>query len=125
MKMSLEDSLNKIRGFILARYQDNLAAILIFGSANTGHFREGKSDIDTILLLKRQQNINFNKEIKFLLEALKSEHFATQYFYTLIGIKKHIRERGSWSTYITIVSEDGSKVLYSTPEFEKTRKWLA
>ena len=44
MKMSLEDSLNKIRGFILARYQDNLAAILIFGSANTGHFREGKKD---------------------------------------------------------------------------------
>lgn len=123
--MNLEKSFNKIREFLIERYENNLAALLIFGSANIGHFREGKSDIDTIILLKHQNELNFENEIKFLLGALKSERFATQYFNTLEGIKNYIKERTSWSTYITIAGKDGSRVIYSTPEFEKTKKWLS
>lgn len=122
--MSLENSLERIRASLFDRYRDNLAAILIFGSANTGNFIEGKSDIDTILLLKKRDKLNLEKETEFLLKTLKSENFATQYFNTVNGLKKYIRKRTSFSTYITIIAKDGSRVLYSTPEFERTKTWL-
>lgn len=40
------------------------------------------------------------------------------------SIKKYVNENISWSTRITILSKDGSRVLYSTPEFIKLKKWL-
>lgn len=122
--MSLKTSFQKIKSFILKRYGNNLAAILVFGSANTGHFRKGKSDIDTMIFLKKLKELNLDKETKFLINELKSENFRTQYFRTLNSIKKYVRERISWSTRITILSKDGSRVLYSTPEFEELKKWL-
>lgn len=122
--MSLETSLQKIKNFLVERYGDNLAAILIFGSANTGGFIERESDIDNIIFLKQQKNLNIQKEIKFLINELKSENFATQYFHTLEGIKEYLKERSSWSKYITIVAKRGSRILYSTPEFEETKEWL-
>lgn len=122
--MSLKTSFKKIRKFILSKYKDNLAAILVFGSANTGHFRKGKSDIDTMIFLKKLKGLNLDKETKFLINELKSENFRTQYFHALNSIKKYVRERISWSTRITILSKDGSRVLYSTPEFEELKKWL-
>ena len=122
--MVLEDTLKKIRSFILGRYKGNLVAILVFGTANTGEFREGKSDVDTMIFLKKQSSLNFEANVRFLLKALKEENFATQYFNTLGGIRNYIQERGSWSAYITIISKDGSRVLYLTPEFEATKRWL-
>jgi len=122
--MDLENSLKKIKNFILNRYGDNLAGILIFGSANIGHFREGESDIDTMIFLKKPKGMDLYKETKFLINALKSENFHTQYFHTLSSIKKYVKKRTSWSTCITILSKDGSRVLYSTPEFKELKKWL-
>lgn len=124
LKMVNEKTLEKIRNFLLERYKDNLAGVLIFGSANTGHFKHGESDIDTIIFLKEKKDLDFKQEINYLLEALKSERFATQYFFSLDSVKEYIKNRTSFSTYITIVSKDGSKILYSTPEFEKTKKYL-
>lgn len=122
--MSLESSLEKIRSFVLDRYKNNLASILVFGSANTGHFKEGKSDIDTMIFLKEWKALKSEKETKLLLEKLRKYSFRTQYFHTLESIKEYIQNRTSFSTYIVIASQDGSRILYSTPEFEKTRKFL-
>src|SRR3989338_3085112 len=122
--MDLEKSINNIREFILHRYKDNLAALLVFGSANTGHFKEGKSDIDTMIFLKEWKALKREQERKLLLEKLRKYSFNTQYFHTLESIKEYIQNRTSFSTYIVIVSQDGSRILYSTPEFEKTKKFL-
>lgn len=122
--MTLEENIQKIRQFLLERYKKNLAAILIFGSANTNHFVEGKSDIDHMIFLKRLGGIDINEEIKFLLDRLKSENFASQYFNDLEGLKDYIKKRKSFSTYITIVSKDGARTVYTTPEFERTIEYL-
>jgi hypothetical protein len=122
--MSLEKDIQQIRNFLLNRYKDNLAGILIFGSANTHHFIDKTSDIDHMIFLKEQEGVNFEEETNFLLSSLKQYHFATQYFHTLGSIRDYIDKRKSFSTYITIVSEDGSRTVYTTPEFEKTREYL-
>ncbi len=124
--MSLKENLNNIRKFILNRYKENLATILIFGSANTGHFIEGKSDIDTIILLKDKKDLNLEKERQILIKKLEKEHFHTQYLYSLEGAKKHINRnnRKGWSIYITLIAKDGSLILYSTPEFKELKKEL-
>jgi len=120
----LEDNTLKIKEFILDRYKENLAGILIFGSANTGEFKEEDSDIDHMIFLKEQGKINFEEETQFLIKSLKDYHFATQYFHSLESIKNYIGSRKSFSTYITIVSKDGSRIVYTTPEFEKTKEYL-
>jgi uncharacterized protein YaeQ len=74
--------------------------------------------------LKKKNNLDLKKEAHDLIEELKSENFRTQYFHTIASIKKYLRERISWSTRITIISQEGSKVLYSTPEFNKLKKWI-
>jgi len=122
--MSLEDNIQRIRNFLLDRYKNNLAAILIFGSANTNHFVGGKSDIDHMIFLKTLGGIDTSEEIKLLFDKLKSENFASQYFNSLKGVKDYIKKRKSFSTYITIVSKDGSRTVYTTPEFERTREYL-
>jgi len=122
--MSLEDSLKKIKKFLRDRYKDNLAGILIFGSANIGNFVKGKSDIDHMIFLKEQKGLNLEKEGKTLIKELKSERLATQYFHTLSSIRDYLQQRSSFSTYLTIVAKDGSILLYTTPEFEKFRKHL-
>ena len=40
------------------------------------------------------------------------------------GIKRYISEKISWSTRITILAEDGSTTLYSTPYFEELKKYI-
>ncbi len=124
--MNLEKNIQKIKSFIYNRYKNNLAAILIFGSVNTDHFKEGESDIDHMIFVKEQENLNFEDEIKFLLRELGKYGFATQYFHSLESIKKYLKtnNRLGWSTYITIVADDGSRVIYSTPEFEKMKTEL-
>lgn len=122
--MSLENNIQIIRNFLLERYKNNLAAILIFGSANTNHFRDSKSDIDHMIFLKRLNGIDISEEIKFLFDRLKTENFASQYFNDLQGLKDYIKNRKSFSTYITIASKDGSRTVYTTPEFERTREYL-
>ena len=70
--MSLENSLIKIKYFILKRYKDNLVALLMYGSANTGHYKKGESDIDFIIILKEIEGLDINKETRFLINELKS-----------------------------------------------------
>ncbi len=122
--MSLQNSFKKIKKFLLDKYKENLAGILIFGSANTGNFKEGTSDIDHMIFLKKQKKLDLKKEGRTLIKDLKSERLATQYFHTLKSIKTHLKTRKSFSTYITIIAKDGSKTLYTTPEFEKTKQEL-
>jgi len=119
-----ERHIQKIKDFLLDRYKNNLAAILIFGSVNTGQFQEGKSDIDHMIFLKKLNGLNIDEELKFLNNKLKQENFASQYFNDLGGLKNYIKKRKSFSTYIVVVGGDASKIVYTTPEFEKTRDYL-
>lgn len=122
--MAPKKSLVRIKRTLTKRYGKNLAAVLVFGSANTGKFKSGKSDIDTIILLKNKEGLNFEEEIILLSDKLKKLNFATQYFHTLRSIKDQILKRKSWGVFITIASRDGSLVLYSTPEFQKLKQWF-
>lgn len=120
--MNLEKNIQEIKDFFLKRYKSNLAAILIFGSANTGHFVEGKSDIDTIVLLKRQNKLDLGKELENLFETFEEIKLRILHFKTLGSYKKHIYDKGSWASWITVI--DGSRKVYSTREFQKFRKHL-
>lgn len=122
--MAPKKQLAKIKRTLMKRYGRNLAAILVFGSANAGKFYRSKSDIDTIILLKNKNNLNFEEEIILLSDKLKKINFATQYFHTLRSIKAQILKRKSWGTFIVIASRDGSLVLYSTPEFQRLKQWF-
>lgn len=107
----------------LSNYKGNLAAVLIFGSYNVGPFRNGSSDLDTIILLKEEDNVDFEKETKILQEQLKDLNVALHHFRTIENYRAHIYSKGSWSSWITVIC--GSKVAYSTPDFERFRKELA
>ena len=120
--MNLQNSLREIKKFLKKRYKNNLAAILILGSTNTGHFVGGKSDIDTIILLKKKNNLNLKKEIKELQKKVKPMKWSIIHFETFASYKKHIYQKGSWSSWITVIA--GSKKLYTTKEFEKFRRQL-
>ncbi|MEK6757615.1 MAG: nucleotidyltransferase domain-containing protein [Nanoarchaeota archaeon] len=120
--MSLDDYLSDIKRYLKERYKDNLSAILIFGSANTGHFVERKSDIDLIILLKNKKELNLEREKEILFKERKSLKWSIVHFDTIKEYEKHIYKKGSWSSWITVIN--GSKKLYRTNEFEKFRKRL-
>lgn len=120
MKQDLE---KKLVDRCLLNYDRNLAAVLIFGSYNIGPFKNGSSDLDTIILLKKDKNIDFEKETDDLSRLLKDLNIALHHFRTIDNYKEHIYDKGSWSSWITVIC--GSKIAYSTPEFEKFRKELA
>ena len=122
--MAPKKQLAKVKRTLVKRYGKNLAAILVFGSANTGKFYQGKSDIDTIILLKSKEGLNFEEEIILLSDKLKKINFTTQYFHTLRSIKDQILKRKSWGAFIVIASRDGSLLLHSTPEFQKLKQWF-
>jgi len=122
--MAPKKQLAKIKRTLMKRYGKNLAGILIFGSANTGKFYQGKSDIDTIILLKNKEGLNFEEEIILLSDKLKKINFVTQYFHTLRSIKDQILKRKSWGAFIVIASREGGLVLYSTPEFQRLKQWF-
>ncbi len=122
--MTLENSLAEIKKFLLDRYGENLAGVVIFGSVNTGHFLDGESDIDHMIFLKELGKLDIDAELKSLNEELKQRGFASQYFNDLKGLKDYIMKRKSFSTYITVVGKDGSRTIYTTPEFERVRTYL-
>lgn len=120
--MTLKSSLNKIKKFLIKRYSNNLDAFLVFGSANTGPFLEGKSDIDIIILLKRKNKINLEKENLFLFKKFKKEKLKIVHLKTIKDYEKHIYKKGSWASWITVIN--GSKKILSSKEFEDFRKRL-
>lgn len=122
--MTPKKSLNKIKNFLRKRYGKNLAAILIFGSASTGNFVKGKSDIDTIVLLKSREGLDFKEEMIILSDSMQKEKLSIQYLHTLQSIKEYIKKRKSWATYLRIVSKDSSLTLYSTKEFQNLKKYF-
>lgn len=106
----------------LENYSGNLAAILIFGTYNTGPFMFGISDVDKIILFKQEDNLDFRKEQDKLREELTDINLSILHFRTINDYEKHIYDEGSWSSWITVIN--GSKIIYSTKEFEKFRKKL-
>jgi hypothetical protein len=120
----LRKSIDKIKEVASERYGDNLAGLLVLGSVNTGNFVEGESDINTMVFVKDLDNLNPKEEIDFLTNSLRNERFQSQYFHSLESIVEYLKKRKSFSTYLTITAEDGSKILYSTHEFGDIRKRL-
>jgi len=114
----------KIKEFILNRYKNNIVAILVFGSANTGEYKIGKSDIDTIIILKGNTDLDLKQERKLLIKELKSVNLSIQNFVTVKDIKKYVKERNSWGIQTAILSEGGSKIIYSNEEFIKLKNWF-
>lgn len=114
---------NKIVEVCLSRYDKNLVAILIFGSYNTGQFAPGVSDIDTIILLKQQQKLDFKQEQDELRNSLAKINLSIQHFDTIDNYRQHIYEGASWSSWITILT--GSRAIYATPEFTAFKEFLA
>ncbi len=114
---------NRIVDSFLARYDNNLASIVIVGSYNTGQFVQGASDIDTIILLKRKDKLDFEEEQKIMKDKLKDLNFSIQNFSTLRFYRNKIYDEGSWSSWITFLV--GSKIIYSTKEFENLRKYFS
>ena len=122
--MGLDKSLNIIKNTIKEKYEDNLAGILVLGSANTGHYVEGVSDINTMIFVKQQNKLDFQKEIKDLTTKLKTQKFQSQYFNSLEGIKDYLQKRKSFATYLVMTADDGATKLYTTPEFKSLKKSL-
>ncbi|MFH1290228.1 MAG: nucleotidyltransferase domain-containing protein [Nanoarchaeota archaeon] len=111
----------KILDACLEKYEKDLAAVLIFGSYNTGTFIQGVSDIDTIILFK-PTTMNLKKERAELLKTLSNIKIAVHHFRTLEDYEKHIYSKGSWSSWITVIC--GSKIVHSTPEFTEFKRQL-
>ncbi len=120
--MNLKKSLIEIKKFLKNKYKENLAAILVFGSANTGEWKEGKSDIDLIILFRDNSKLKLIKEKNRLFKELPKFSTSAIHFRTIKNYEKHIYKEGSWSSWITAIN--GSKKLYSTKEFEKFRNHL-
>ncbi|MBI2448823.1 nucleotidyltransferase domain-containing protein [Candidatus Pacearchaeota archaeon] len=106
----------------LERYNGNLAAVLIFGSYNTGPFVEGISDLDTIMLFKDENNMDLRKEQDELRDKLSDVNLSIHHFRTIKDYEEHIYEECSWSSWITVIC--GSRIAYSTKEFEDFRQRL-
>ncbi len=122
--MNLENSLNKIKEYLLDKYKDNLAGALVLGSANTKHYLEGESDINTMVFVKEKGDLDFKDEIEKLTKELKDYKFQSQYFHSVDSIKEYLQKRKSFASYLVITADDGSIVLYDTPEFKEMKKWL-
>ena len=107
----------------LNRCGKDLAGILIFGSYNTGSFVAGKSDVDIMTFLKNNSKIKLQATADLLKHVdLADLNVSMAHFGTFDNYKSHIYSEGSWSSWITIVK--GSKVIYSTKEFEQFRESL-
>lgn len=113
----------KIVNASLRRYNGNLAAVLIFGSYNTGRFIPGESDVDSIFLFKEERDLSEQEKIGFG-NSLREQDVPISiiHFKTLKGYEEHIYHKGSWSSWITVIC--GSKPIYSTEEFGNFREKL-
>ena len=119
-----EDKIEKeIVKTCLERFGKNLATVLIFGSYNTGEFVANQSDIDLIILFKKNNGMKFQKELDILKHRIFVDiKTSIAHFRTLSDYKKHIYHEGTWSSWITVIC--GSKNIYSTKEFENFRSYL-
>lgn len=60
--------LDELVSTLVKKYPDEIVSFVLFGSATTGEWIRGKSDIDCIVIIK---NKKFNEEIeKYLLKLL-------------------------------------------------------
>ncbi len=120
MKGNIE---NRIVNTCIKRYGNNLAAVLIFGSYNTGKFVKGISDINLIILFKKKNSIKFQSEYDILYHNLFADiPVSITHFRIIEDYRRHIYGEGSWSSWITVIN--GSKAIYSTKEFELFRQKL-
>ncbi len=122
--MSLENSFKKIKNYFVNRYKDNLASVVLFGSVVTNDYVEGKSDIDTIIILKKKGNLDLDKEKISAFEERNEPRLSIQNLIDVKQAKENLICGKSWSTYWALASEEGSRILYSTLEFKSLKKYL-
>jgi len=83
-KIKPDPYLNKFIKYCENKFENNLAAILIFGTYNTGPFVKGVSDVDTIILFKQQNDLDFKKEQAELRNKFISINLSILHFRTII-----------------------------------------
>jgi len=103
-----------------ARYGENLAAIVIFGSYVLGLYKEGKSDIDSIILIKERAGIeDLAAEGTRLFQEMTEERLSVQEFNVLFEYEADLYERGRFTSWATMQKQKGCEVAYKTREFEE------
>ncbi len=122
--MSLQKSLKEIKNYFINRYSNNLSSIILFGSVVTNNYIERKSDIDTIIILKKRYNLNLDEEKRKSFEERTEPKLSIQNLIDIKYAKENLIFGKSWSTYWALASERGSQVLYSTPEFKSLKKYF-
>ncbi|MBI3334485.1 nucleotidyltransferase domain-containing protein [Candidatus Pacearchaeota archaeon] len=122
--MHLKKAFARINRVVHHEYGPTLAAIIVFGSANTGDYKPGISDIDLMVFLKEGRGVDYEEEKRRLFTLLKDEHASLTYLMSLADLREKMKTRGSWSSYITLVAKDGSTTLSTSPAFERIRAKL-
>lgn len=117
-------TLKEIKNYFINRYSGNLASIILFGSVVTNNYIEGKSDIDTIVILKKKGNLDLNKEKIRAFEERSEPKLSIQNLMDIKYAKDNLIFGKSWSTYWALVSKKGSRILYATSEFKSLKEYL-
>ncbi len=142
--MKLDEKINEVLEKLKQRYKDELAAWIIYGTAADGKWIEGKSDIDSIIILKdnaeisdikksldsgfldaqdaKFKHLDISKEKEALFSYLDGYNLSIVEFHKISDYFKDIVERGRWTSMITILQPP--RLVYSTREFEEFQKRL-
>ena len=113
-KILPDNYLKKFINFCKEKYQDNLIAIMVYGSYAWKYFDKKDSDYDIILLFK--ENAPDKKSI-----AKQFKKISLQYSLTSDEVLTNAH-LGHFTTYITILK--GGRILYKTKEFNKLIRQL-
>jgi len=113
-KILPDNYLKKFLNFCKEKYQDNLIAIMVYGSYAWKYFDKKDSDYDIILLFK--ENAPDKKSI-----AKQFKKISLQYSLTSDEVLTNAH-LGHFTTYITILK--GGRILYKTKEFNKLIRQL-
>ena len=119
--MGLDEEISKVLEKLRKRYHDDLAAWIIYGTGADGTWIEGKSDIDSIIILKDSARIpDMDKESLF--SYLRGYNLSIVEFHKIVDYFNDIITRGRWTSMVTII--DPPRLAYSTKGFEEFQKRL-
>ncbi|MDP2649774.1 MAG: nucleotidyltransferase domain-containing protein [bacterium] len=118
-KINADIYLKDFVSFCKERYEDNLTAIIIYGSYPWGYFDKKKSDYDVFVIFKTKTPKSKKLAQKEFLR--KFPKISLQYFCTTDELLRKVEE-GHWSIYITLLKS--AKILYYTKEYKKFLKEL-
>ena len=91
--------------------EDNLRAVLIYGSYIEGYFAPTESDYDILMFFGRQPDPEHRPAME-----QKYPRISLMYYLTIPELEERI-ENGSWSLYITVLK--GAGVLYQDETFKQ------